>query len=156
MKAVPPLVASYRILPGHTLTYDVNGGTAGSGPAPETNLRPGTHQLSTVRPTHAPDSGKAVVFAGWSAVQNQTIYSKGDESFDPSALLTAVVMAQADQTVYAVWGYDENGNGTADILELPDIIEVLPRDPRAALSPRKPDRSEQQPDYAGGVCPRYF
>ena len=133
------LVASYRILPGHTLTYDVNGGTAGSGPVPEANLRPGAHQLSTVRPTHAPDNGKAVVFAGWSAVQDQTIYSKGDESFDPSTLLTAVVMAQADQTVYAVWGYDENGNGTADILELPDIIEVLPKDPAQPFLPENQD-----------------
>lgn len=146
------LVASYRILPGHSLTYDVNGGIEGSGPAAEENLRPGLHTLSKAGATHAPDGGKDVVFVGWSAVRDSVIYSRGDGAFDSSMLLDTVTMAQQDQTVYAVWGYDENGNGTADIAELPAVMEVLPRDPAQPFHPEvSTDQNNSQMTPAGYV-----
>lgn len=100
----------------YTLAYDTNGGNA-DGPTAQSGLLPDTYPLSTTKPTHASVDGKAVVWIGWTAEQDTTIYERGAASFDPSHLLTTVTISNKDETVYALWGYDENGNGTADVLE---------------------------------------
>ena len=100
----------------YTLTYDTNGGNA-DGPAAQSGLLPDTYPLSATKPTHASVDGKAVVWIGWTAEQDPAIYERETASFDPSHLLTAVTISNQDETVYALWGYDENGNGTADVLE---------------------------------------
>ena len=60
-----------------------------------------------------------VVFVGWSEKEDDTLYKKGD--YLPDTVLykpgTQVTIADADKTLYAVWGYDKNENGTADVLE---------------------------------------
>ena len=60
-----------------------------------------------------------VVFVGWSEKEEDTLYKKGD--YLPDTVLykpgTQVTIADADKTLYAVWGYDKNENGTADVLE---------------------------------------
>ena len=100
----------------YTLAYDTNGGNT-DGPAVQSGLLPDTYPLSATKPTHASVDGKAVVWIGWTAEQDPAIYERETASFDPSHLLTAVTISNQDETVYALWGYDENGNGTADVLE---------------------------------------
>ena len=105
----------------YTLTYDTNGGNA-DGPSAQTGLLPGAYPLSTTKPTHAPIDGKPVVWIGWTAEQDTAIYARGSESFDPSHVVTTITISDKNETVYALWGYDENGNGTADVLEETAIV----------------------------------
>lgn len=56
-----------------------------------------------------------VVFAGWSAEKEERIFDV-HQGYYPK-FIDSVDFTTADQTVYAVWGYDENGNGIADIVE---------------------------------------
>lgn len=105
----------------YTLTYDTNGGNA-DGPSAQTGLLPGAYPLSTTKPTHAPIDGKPVVWIGWTAKQDTAIYARGSESFDPSHVVTTITISDKNETVYALWGYDENGNGTADVLEATAIV----------------------------------
>lgn len=100
----------------YTLAYDTNGGNT-DGPAAQSGLLPDTYPLSATKPTHASVDGKAVVWIGWTAEQDTAIYERETASFNPSHLLTTVTISNQDETVYALWGYDENGNGTADVLE---------------------------------------
>ena len=105
----------------YTLTYDTNGGNA-DGPSAQTGLLPGAYPLSTTKPTHAPIDGKPVVWIGWTAEQDTAIYARGSESFDLSHVVTTITISDKNETVYALWGYDENGNGTADVLEETAIV----------------------------------
>ena len=70
-------------------------------------------------PIHDSVGEDKVVFVGWSEKEDDTLYKKGD--YLPDTVLykpgTQVTIADADKTLYAVWGYDKNENGTADVLE---------------------------------------
>ncbi|MCD8049379.1 MAG: InlB B-repeat-containing protein, partial [Clostridia bacterium] len=96
----------------YTLTYDANGGN-NDAPDDETELLANTYTLSSVIPTHADDSNAKVVFIGWSETKDAHIYTESDTA---PTTITRVTVA-GDTTVYAVWGYDANNNGTADVLE---------------------------------------
>ncbi|NWK12969.1 InlB B-repeat-containing protein, partial [Clostridium cadaveris] len=96
----------------HNLTYDINGGT-GNVPAMTKHLKGAVVTLdTTTKPTHDDDNGKKVVFAGWTEAQDTKIYAQGDTL--PSRSLQ-VTMPEADKTVYAVYGYDINGDGQPDV-----------------------------------------
>ncbi|MCL2863742.1 MAG: hypothetical protein FWE54_06685, partial [Methanimicrococcus sp.] len=91
----------------------VNGGND-NGPANETGLIAGTYTLNgTTHPTHAQDDGYDVLFMGWSLTQAGII----DKDGTVPALVTEVTIDDKDVTVYAVWGYDKNGDGTPDVNE---------------------------------------
>ena len=117
----------------YTLTYDANGGDTTSVPEPVTNI-PAEYELAldtTPIPTHeqaTPAGGTDavdVLFIGWMEEDNDTIiYSRNDTAPDT---ITKVTFASADITVYAAWGYDEDGNGIADVLEK-DSIVITPAD----------------------------
>ena len=100
-------------IPTYSLTYDANGGTGA--PAKAEGLTAQTsYTLSTQKPVHAADADrKKVVFIGWTVEKDTKIYSKDDTT---PVTVTAIDIA-GDTTVYAVWGYDTNENGTADVLE---------------------------------------
>ena len=100
----------------YSLTYDLNGGIAGTGPIPNpvTTMVNGTHFLSGAIPTHAQVGGVRVVFIGWTAQQDATIYTMNDTA---PTTITQVTILGANEIVHAVWGYDENGDGTADVRE---------------------------------------
>jgi hypothetical protein len=87
----------------------------------------GTHNLSTAYPTHNQVGGVDVVCIGWALAEpsshSKTIYSLEDDVSMLPALLTAVNISNADVIVYAVWGYDEDGDGIADILN--DKYEII-------------------------------
>lgn len=102
----------------HTLTYDGNArqnGTVNGTPTDNTIYIPGDKvTLSETKPTHSKVADKTVVFIGWTEAQTNAIFSRADTA---PATVTEVTFGSANKTVYAAWGYDENGNGTADVLE---------------------------------------
>lgn len=103
----------------HTLTYDGNaqqGGTVSTVPTDNNIYIPKDKaKLSEDIPTHSDDvDGKKVVFIGWTEAQTNAIFSRADIA---PATVTEVTFGSANKTVYAAWGYDENGNGTADVRE---------------------------------------
>ena len=103
----------------YTLTYDGNaqqGGTVSTVPTDSSIYIPKDKaKLSEDIPTHSDDvDGKKVVFIGWTEAQTNAIFSRADTA---PATVTEVTFGSADKTVYAAWGYDENDNGTADVLE---------------------------------------
>ena len=105
----------------YTLTYDGNaqsGGTAENLPGENTAYLSGEKALlnSITIPVHTEVSGMTVVFLGWASERTTRIYGKGDaEEFEKVPLLTEVVFSGSDETVYAVWGYDSEGDGSPDV-----------------------------------------
>ncbi len=102
----------------YTLTYDGNaqeGGTVANLPTDTDIHIPGDEvTLSSAAPTHNDVDSKKVVFIGWTEAQANSIFSRADTA---PATVTEVTFGSANKTVYAAWGYDENNNGTADVLE---------------------------------------
>ena len=102
----------------YTLTYYGNAqqsGTVTQLPTDTSIHIPGDEvTLSTAVPTHDDVDGKKVVFIGWTEAQTNSIFSRAD---DAPATVTKVTFGSDNKTVYAAWGYDENDNGTADVLE---------------------------------------
>ncbi len=101
-----------------SLTYDGNAqasGTVTETPTDTKRYIPGEKvTLDTAKPTHSEVNGKKVLFLGWAAQKTNKIYSRTDTVPDT---LTEVTFDNADVTVYAAWGYDEDNDGTADVLE---------------------------------------
>src|SRR5699024_10560403 len=60
-----------------------------------------------------------VVFMGWSETRSENIYAAGQQY--PS-LIDEIQFEKNEEpttkTVYAVWGYDENGDGIADAQQI--------------------------------------
>lgn len=67
--------------------------------------------------THPQVSGVDVAFVGWSDTPVSHIFDVNDGWDYTQHTITEVQFSQNDVTVYAVWGYDRNGNGKADVLE---------------------------------------
>lgn len=65
--------------------------------------------------THPQDNGFDVAFVGWTKTPDTKIYAR-EESARPN-LIKEVEFTNRDEKAYAVWGYDKNGNGIADIVE---------------------------------------
>lgn len=107
----------------YTLTYDANGGDEKSVPV-DTNLyQTGDVTLATTPvPTHVQDNEKDVVFIGWSTTQTNKIFAAGE---DYGSLVDKVTFDNDHITVYAVWGYDEYGNGSEDGDGIPDAQQVV-------------------------------
>lgn len=113
------LTAVWDTLPRYTLTYNPNGGTGA--PGPDTNLPAGPHTLnSTTKPTYGSN-----IFLGWTADGSASgkIYEAGQQL----PTIVPQVTIPNTTTVYAVWGADSNGDGTADaqqVLIVPADITV--------------------------------
>lgn len=101
-----------------TVTYNANGGTFGSDETKtETVPAQDRYRLNTtaeIKPTHADDNSTKVAFVGWSLDKKDTIYGL-DNGYDDSILADTVDVSSEDKTVYAVWGYDTNGDGKPDV-----------------------------------------
>lgn len=96
------------------ITYDLNGGK-GNIVDTDHHFPEAKVQLSSDKPIYDSIDGKSVVFLGWS-LEKKGIYSRADS--DPSAeLIKAATLGTKDLVVYAAWGYDEDANGKADVLE---------------------------------------
>lgn len=100
-----------------TLTYDANGGTFGDQE---------TFAVSGISATENYELGKEngytdptrtdMVFMGWTTDKNaeNEVYAAGEKIPD----LVTTIKIPDTTTVYAVWGEDENDNGTADALQI--------------------------------------
>ena len=102
----------------YTLTYDANGGE--DPPAAETGLISGkTYPLSSTVPTHGAETWNGqtveVLFVGWTTDERVKgeIYSIEDTA--PNTITQVTITG--DTTVYAVWGYDADGDGEPDVTE---------------------------------------
>ena len=109
-----------------TLTYDANGGNSDS--VPSDDAKYASDQSVTLNtetiPTHAveAETGWSVVFLGWSQTQTSKIYDAGENYGE--IMTDSVTFEDKDITVYAVWGYDQNGDGIADA----EQIVITPAD----------------------------
>ena len=101
--------------PTYTLTYDANGGIDGPDPVTFTAAQEG-YALDTVNvPTNARAAdGRSVVFAGWTTTRDEHIYRAGESAPET---VTAVDV-NGPVTVYALWGYSEDGDSIADVNEI--------------------------------------
>ena len=101
----------------HTLTYDGNaqqGGTVDNVPTDTSIYIPkDTVTLSDIKPTHSAVNSKNVAFIGWTEKKTDFIYSS--TGIAPKTV-TQVTFENDNKTVYAAWGYDEDQDGTADVL----------------------------------------
>jgi hypothetical protein len=99
-----------------TLTYDPNGGTKGTGRGKERGLvAQEGHELDLMNvPEHGDHIGRKVAFVGWSSEPDGKIYSMADNA---PVTITSVDIVDRDVTVYAVWGYDTDGDGIPDVTE---------------------------------------
>ena len=101
---------------GAWLTYDINGGEGGPDPNPVFAHEESGYALEKENvPTHIDMNKKPVVFLGWTAEKDETIYERGGTA--PETLSTIDVKAGEDQTVYAVYGFDENEDGIPDVTQ---------------------------------------
>ena len=102
----------------HKLIYDGNaqqGGTVSNVPTDNNVYIPDDEvTLSKAAPTHDNVDGKKVAFIGWTENQTSSIFSRADPA---PATVTEITFGSADEIVYAAWGYDENSNNQADVLE---------------------------------------
>ena len=131
----------------YELNYDANGGEylgdfAEEGIATVSGLKAGEHPIWTkdeigqevgtkpdgpndfeFLPVHDPVDGNDVLFVGWSLVQDTKIFERGDvlSGGTLSDVLykvdDKVTIKDQDVTLYAVWGYDKDKDGTPDVLE---------------------------------------
>ena len=109
----------------YKLTYDANGGTIDGNEKHIVNdittEDPENYTLdTTINPTHANEGTEDVLFAGWTtdgSAQDQ-IYSVEDaKNGSVPAAVDAVDLIET-KTVYALWSYDEDNDGTPDINEI--------------------------------------
>ena len=116
----PTVVGSYD------LTFNANGGFFGSEEAygkeiyVKEDLVAGEHTLSSyVRSEDLvySSTGEKVIFAGWTTEpQNKQVYRYNDA--DIPEIVETVTIEDQPVTVFAVWGYDEDEDGVADINEV--------------------------------------
>ena len=114
------------------LTYDPLTGTGGPGTVGVVNHMPKILEKKNV-PVHDDVDGAKVLFAGWTLTPDEHIYEVGDDEPDTSAIITI----DGDTTVYAVYGYDRDGNGKPDIDEYEKVF-VLSFDPNGGESAPDP------------------
>lgn len=104
-----------------TVTYNANGGyfdsTSSTTTKEEKVPAQPSYRLNTTdefKPTRDQVGGKDVAFVGWSLDKKDTIYGL-DDNYDDSILAATVDVSSENKTVYAVWGYDTDGDGKPDV-----------------------------------------
>ena len=105
----------------YTLTYDANGGTIDSKETKTVSNIPaeGAENYTldtTIKPKYADES---VLFAGWTLTDTgEEIYSVEDAKNGSVPAAVEVVDLTETETVYALWSYDADDDGTPDINEI--------------------------------------
>lgn len=109
----------------YKLTYDANGGTIDGSEKHIVNdittKDPENYTLdTTINPEHADEGTKDVLFAGWTTDVDATgkIYRVEDAKNGSVPAAVDTVDLTVTKTVYALWSYDEDNDGTPDINEI--------------------------------------
>ncbi|MBM6910414.1 S-layer homology domain-containing protein [Oscillibacter valericigenes] len=109
----------------YDLTYDANGGTIDGSEKHIVNdittKDPENYTLdTTINPEHADEGTKDVLFAGWTTDVDATgkIYSVEDAKNGSVPAAVEAVDLTETETVYALWSYDADDDGTPDINEI--------------------------------------
>ena len=100
-----------------TLTYNGNaqqGGVVSNVPKDSNVYVSGDDVVLTGVPSHSDVDGKQVAFIGWTEAKVGSILGRADAA---PTTVSEVTIGTDNKTVYAAWGYDENNDGTADVLE---------------------------------------
>lgn len=124
-----------------TVIYDPNGGQGG--PGREMGVSPQKdYKLKTKpAPTHEPVEGTPVIFLGWSEERIEKIYARGEEKPELVSSITVPGVEELGDlldnsvTVYAVYGYDMNGDGIADVDQ---VLAILSFDPNGGVNEPEP------------------
>ena len=95
----------------YTLTYDGNGNTEGSVPAVETYVEGAEVTLAL----QGDLSREGAIFLGWSQTENQLITTEAGA--EAAGIIKTLTMPGEDETVYAVWAQNENGDEVPDYQE---------------------------------------
>lgn len=119
-----------KLKSSYDLTYDANGGTFnGEDTFVVNNIALADAKSYTLGqeenpayadPEHDAANGKTVLFAGWTtdgSAQDQIYSVKDAKNGSVPAAVEAVDLTEND-TVYALWSYDEDNDGTPDINEI--------------------------------------
>ena len=119
-----------KLKSSYDLTYDANGGTIGGNPtfvvnnialADAKSYTLGQEENPAYAdPEHDAANGKTVLFAGWTtdgSAQDQIYSVKDAKNGSVPAAVNTVDLTKND-TVYALWSYDEDKDGTPDINEI--------------------------------------
>ncbi len=107
----------------YSLTYDANGGYGTMPVDKNAYVKGDTATLETEAvPNHGAVNDLPVVFLGWSTEQVADPFDAGENYGE--VVKDSVTFEDEDITVYAVWGYDQNGDGTADA----EQIVITPAD----------------------------
>lgn len=101
-----------------TLTYNGNAvqGSVTNVPSAQPNITGGTQVTLAGGPTHSAVGSVAVAFIGWTDATNKTTTILSANDTAPTTVLSPYTV-NADTTLYAAWGYDEDGNGEPDVTE---------------------------------------
>ena len=99
---------------GLSVTYSAQGADISTVPAPDTGLSSGVHTLAT-QPVPIHMDNPNVLFIGWSLRGDIETLGQEDIAY-LSYVIDSVLLTDEDVTVYAVWGYSENGT-TPDVLD---------------------------------------
>ena len=114
-----------KLKSSYDLTYDANGGTIDGSEKHIVNdittKDPENYTLdTTINPEHADEGTKDVLFAGWTTDVDATgkIYRVEDAKNGSVPAAVDVVDLTETETVYALWSYDADDDGTPDINEI--------------------------------------
>ena len=105
----------------YDLTFHANGGSFTGQADPDTliihDLTIGKHEISGLTGYRKPSYDTSnVEFAGWATKKpSKEVYEAGDT--DVPATVTSVTLPTT-QELWAVWGYDTDGDGTADVNQI--------------------------------------
>ena len=104
----------------YTLTYNgnpIDGATVTDVPVDDKTYQSGASAtLSSQIPVYSEEN---VAFIGWSLEQTDKIYSAGEDYEEKGALIEgSVTFENSNIELYAVWGYDTNGDNIADAKQI--------------------------------------
>lgn len=101
-----------------TLTYNGNAvqGSVTNVPSAQSNITGGSQVTLAGGPTHSAMGSVAVAFIGWTDATNKTTTILSANDTAPTTVASPYTV-NADTTLYAAWGYDEDGNDKPDVTE---------------------------------------
>lgn len=141
----------------YSLIYSLNGGY-GKGYIRDNLLCGESVSVIDMIPLHEDEGNTPVVFIGWADYARVTLDRHSDARPYYSAGDT-YIMPDYNVELYALWGYDENANGTADTLEEKYTVRYTDGIDGAAFSDEVYENllaGEDTPAFGGSTVREYY